>query len=267
MKFLLPILLLGASARAGGAVEPPTVEQVRYVMGTTATVQAWAENPGVAEAAVGAAYAAFDRVDSLMSTWRDDSVLSRLNRSEPGQWVDVGDEVVQVLGQAKVVAAASGGAFDPTVLPLVRLWGFRDGSLAVPDSCALAATLSVLGHGNLELDEGAGRARLTVRGAAVDLGGIAKGFALDVAAVAMRRAGVSGGLVDLGGNLLVFEEGPAGQVGIIDPSGQYERYLEIDGRRFGHILDARTGWPVPGGLSATVVAVKPCWPTPSPLLR
>ena len=269
---LIYILFLCLAPTVSGK-EQPREEQVRYVMGTTATVQAWAPDSGTATLAVEAAYAAFDRTDSLMSTWRDDSVLGRLNRAEAGIWVEVGPEVCQVLDEAKRVAEASGGAFDPTVLPLVRLWGFRQGAVALPDSLALISVLRSVGHDLLELDLPGGRARLMAEGAAVDLGGIAKGHALDRAARAMRRAGARGGLIDLGGNVLVFGKGPGRQVGIVEPhrenrllasipltnaaaatSGQYERYLTIKGRRYGHILDPRSGWPVSPGVSVTVVS-------------
>ncbi len=257
------------------ATELSVDEQVRYVMGTTATVQTWAPDSEMAARSVEAAYAAFARVDSLMSTWRDDSVLSSLNRSKPGQWTDVGGEVCQVLDKAKTVAAASGGAFDPTVLPLVRLWGFRGGRVALPDSADVARALGAVDHRLLELDPESERARLLEPGMAVDLGGIAKGYALDCAAAAMRRCGATGGVIDLGGNILAFGQGPGHQVGIVDPtredrllatipladasvatSGQYERFLTIQGRRYGHILDPRTGRPVPLGVSVTVVSDK-----------
>ncbi len=271
LKLLLLVFLVQGSL----AGEPPLEEQVRYVMGTTATVQAWASGSETAANAVEAAYAAFDRVDSLMSTWRDDSVISSLNRSGPGQWVEVGPEVCHLLREAKAVALASQGAFDPTVLPLVRLWGFRGGQVALPDSAALAVTRLMVDHRQLELDQVTGRARLLEPGMAVDLGGIAKGYALDCAAAAMRQTGATGGVIDLGGNLLVFGQGPHPKVGIVDPtredrlltavaladasvatSGQYEKFLTIQGRSFGHILDPRTGWPVPPHVSATVVAEK-----------
>jgi thiamine biosynthesis lipoprotein len=272
MRPLAVCLILGLAPAAAGS-EPPQEEQVRYVMGTTATVQAWAPDSETAALAVEAAYAAFARTDSLMSTWRDDSVLSRLNNAPTGTWIEVGPEVCDVLLAARQAAEASGGAFDPTVLPLVRLWGFRGGVLAIPDSLLIQAVLKSVGYHLLEVDQPGRRARLLAAGAAVDLGGIAKGHALDRAAQAMREAGARGGMMDLGGNILVFGLGPARQVGIVDPrgddrllaalpltdaaaatSGQYERFLDIQGRRFGHILDPRTGWPVPSAMSVTVVA-------------
>ena len=274
---LVFILFLWLAPAVSGAElpgrEPPRGEQVRFVMGTTAVVKAWAPDSGTAAQAVEAAFAAFDRTDSLMSTWRDDSVLSKLNHSPAGHWVDVGTEVCGVLYEAGKVAEASEGAFDPTVLPLVELWGFREGAVALPDSLAIDSVLQSVGYEILELDLPGERARLLVEGAAVDLGGIAKGHALDSAARAMRKAGATGGVIDLGGNVLVFGKGPGRQVGIVDPqqenqllasipltdaaaatSGQYEKYLTIQGRRYGHILDPRTGWPVPPGLSVTVVS-------------
>ena len=272
IRSLVVILLLCCTTLVRGD-ETPQAEEVRYVMGTTATVQAWAADSAAASLAIDVAYAVFDRTDSLMSTWRDDSILNRLNQAKAGQWVVVGPEVCGVLQEAKAVAEASLGAFDPTVLPLVRLWGFRGGTVAIPDSLALEKILQSVGYEALELDPSAGRARLLAEGAAIDLGGIAKGHALDRAAEAMRSAGARGGMIDLGGNVLVFGREPGMQVGIVDPrqddlllasiplidaaaatSGQYERYLTIQGRRYGHILDPRSGWPVVPDISVTVVA-------------
>ncbi len=249
-------------------------EEVRYVMGTLATVRTWADD-AVAEArSLAVAFGAFDRVDSLMSTWRDDSALAALNRAPAGMWVAVGAEVCGVLTGALAVAQASDGAFDPTVLPLVELWGFRsEGQAGRPDSTALRACLAQVDFRQVELDTAGGRARLLRPGMAVDLGGIAKGYALDQAAAAMRAAGATGGYLDLGGNILVFGNQPSPCVGVVDPgnrervlaaipvqdqsvatSGQYERYLVLDGEAYGHILDPRTGWPIRPGFSVTVLS-------------
>ena len=275
MRPLLVLLTCTVLSAPAAWAETGTAEQVRYVMGTPATVTAWAPGQAEADGAVEAAYHVFSRVDSLMSTWRDDSVLSRLNAAGAGNWVTVGSEVCEVLLEAKAVAGASGGAFDPTVLPLVRLWGFRDGAVAVPDTASLTTVMESVGHRWLEVDLQGGRARLNRAGMAVDLGGIAKGYALDQAAAAMRKAGAEGGMLDLGGNLLAFGQGPAATAGIVDPedpslvvatvplvdvsaatSGQYERFLTSEGRKYGHILDPRTGHPVPGDLSVTVLAAE-----------
>ena len=269
-RVLVLFLILLPAFTASGA--EPANEESRQVMGTLALVAAWSKDSTLGVRAVDAAFEVFDRVDSLMSTWRDDSALAALNRAPANTWVEVGDEVAAVLAEAKAVAVATEGAYDPTVLPLVRLWGFRGGEPAIPQAAELAEALSLVDHALLDVDVVRGRARLGREGMEVDLGGIAKGYALDAAARAMREAGVHGGMLDLGGNVLVFGEGPDETIGVRDPgasgllaalplvngsaatSGQYERYVLVDGRRFGHVLDPRTGWPVPGGMAVTVLA-------------
>lgn len=274
-RILIPALLLMRWVPAPAA-ELPVHAEVRQVMGTLATVQVWADDEATAAAATDSAFLVLTAVDSLLSTWNGNSALSRLNAAPAGSWVTVGAEACHVLRAARDIAGRTGGAFDPTVLPLVRLWGFRDGDPAQPDSLDLAAVLAAVNWEALEV--GAERARLRRPGMAVDLGGIAKGHALDRAAQAMVRAGAAGGVLDLGGNLLVFGRGPAEDVGVVAPddpdalaftvpldrgavatSGQYERFATIAGRTYGHILDPRSGRPVQPGISATVVAPNAMW--------
>lgn len=275
---LLGLVLHGALACAA---EPPTHEEARQVMGTVATVQVWTTDVTLAETAVDQAFAVFTEVDSLMSTWNGNSALSRLNRAAAGTWLEVGEPLGTVISTACRASRLTGGAFDPTVLPLVRAWGFRDGRPAVPDSAALYHSLDLVDVTAVEV-EGT-RARLLKPGQALDLGGIAKGYALDQAALVLRESGVRGGVLDLGGNLLIFGQGPAAEVGIVDPgsqgvergatqplivpvgagavatSGQYERFVSVGGHRYGHILDSRTGWPAAAGVSATVITSEAIW--------
>ncbi len=251
-------------------------EEVRQVMGTLAAVRVWADNVPVGRAAVDTAFAVLVEVDSLMSTWNGNSPLSRLNRAPVDQWVPVGPDVCRVLAAAVELSRLTGGAFDPMVLPLVRLWRFQGGKATLPAAADLAAARALVDVGALAVE--ATRARLRRAGMAVDLGGIAKGYALDRAAAAMRSVGARGGVLDLGGNLLVFGVGAGREVAVVDPrhpgqlvltvplpagavatSGQYERFVTIEGRDYGHILDPRTGWPVPAGCSATVIASEALW--------
>ena len=258
--------------------EPAQAEGQWPVMGTFLSVRAYAEQPDSARAAVAAARAAVFRVDSLMSTWKPESEISRLNAAAgTGTWTSLSEETVAVLAAAHAVAAASEGAFDVTVGPLMHAWGFRGGARARPQPALLDSVRALVGMAALELDGAGGRARLTRAGAAVDLGAIAKGYALDLAAAGMRRAGAMAGLVDLGGNALAFGPPPGGRdawvVGILDPrdpdgsigeirlregavatSGDYEQFFEADGVRYSHIMDPRTGAPAHGVLQATVVA-------------
>ena len=248
-------------------------EEARYLMGTLAVVRAEAADAPRAQAALAAAWAALVRVDSLMSTWRDDSDLARVNAGGAVAPVAVDPETAALVAAALDLAAASSGAFDPTVLPLVRAWGLRGGAMRAPSAHGLADLLAVTGFHLVRVDTVACTIALDRPGVALDLGGIAKGHALDAARTAMLAAGAAGGLLDLGGNLLVFGSAVGDSVAVVAPddpgrtvamlplgagavatSGQYERFVEIDGRAYGHILDPRSGLPVPRAGSATVAA-------------
>ena len=272
----LAVVAAALLAASSAAPEPGAArhEEARYLMGTLAVVQARAADAPRAEAAVAAAWAAMVRVDSLMSTWRDDSDLARVNAGAAAAPVAVDPETAAVVAAALDMAAASAGAFDPTMLPLMRAWGLRgDGPARAPGAADLAAVLSVTGARLVSVDTAASTIALDRPGVELDLGGIAKGHALDAAAAAMRAAGADGGLLDLGGNLLAFGSAAGDSVAVVAPdapdrilatlafgagavatSGQYERFVTIDGQPHGHILDPRNGRPVPRLGSVTVTA-------------
>jgi len=248
------------------------------VMGTFFTVSAYAPDSAVASAAVAAAGRAVFRVDSLMSTWQPESEISRLNAAAgSGEWLPLSAETLGVLQASAALARASDGAFDVTVGPLMRAWGFRGGEARPPSVAVRDSAGALVGYQLLELDSAGQRARLARAGAAVDLGAIAKGYALDVAAAALRAAGAQAGMVDLGGNVLAFGPPPAGRaywtVGVLDPrdpggtigqvrlregavatSGDYEQFFEVAGVRYSHIMDPRRGEPARGTLQVTAIA-------------
>ena len=266
-----PALLLALLAAPAAAHPPaPPAVQVRYVMGTLWTVEA----AGVAgPAAIDAAFAAIRRVDLLMSTYKPASELSRLNREGHARWVPLSAETFGVLSRARAWARATGGAFDPTAAPLVRAWGFDGPSPALPTPAAQAAARAKVGWAGLALDARRG-ARFARPGMACDLGAIAKGTAVDLALAAMRRAGATRARVDAGGQQGFW--GPAGSTwrvaiahpraagatlppltvgpGSVATSGDAERGFWLDGTRYGHVIDPRTGWPARAAWSVTVVA-------------
>ncbi len=265
---LLLLLVAATPALAHPPATPST--QIRYVMGTLWTVEAAGPR---GPAAIVAAFAAIHRVDDLMSTYKPASELSRLNREGHARWVPLSADTYGVLARARAWARATGGAFDPTVGPLVRAWGFDGPSPAIPAPAALAAARARVGWRHLRLDPR--RGALFVRaGMACDLGGIAKGTAIDRALAAMRRAGATRARVDAGGQQGFW--GPAGsrwRVAIAHPraddrvlaeltvgpgsvatSGDAERGFWHGGTRYGHVLDARTGWPARAAWSVTVSA-------------
>jgi thiamine biosynthesis lipoprotein len=223
-----------------------------------------------------------DAVDRQMSSWRADSELSRFNALRDVGWFAVDRDVVRVLRAALDVHRLSGGAFDPTLAPLVELWGFGPGPArnAPPSDAALGATLARVGVGNLALRDEPPALRKTRADLALDLSGVAKGFAVDALATQLEQSGVERFLVEVGGELRARGEGPGGgpwrvgiewpapgtsrvawQLGLADAalatSGDYRRYLEWGGERLPHVIDPRSGRPVTKGLvSVSVLAAE-----------
>lgn len=243
---------------------------MRYVMGTLWTVEA--EGPG-AEEAVEAAFAEIRRLDESLSTYKPQSELSRVNRDGGRDWVPVSDETRMLVTKALALARETDGAFDPTVGPLVELWGFKHQDYKVPEAAEIAAARARVGYHLVRVREKPAAVRFDKPGMALDLGATAKGYAVDRAIAGLKAAGLSAGRVDAGGNQGVF--GPPGRVwrfgvkhpreegevvgtvahtGGIATAGDAERGFWQGGVRFGHILDPRTGRPAGGMLSVTVVA-------------
>ncbi|MCI5779964.1 MAG: FAD:protein FMN transferase [Lentisphaeria bacterium] len=223
--------------------------------------------------------AEFDRVEAACSLYRPDSELSRLNAAA-GQGEFLCSEAMwHLILRAERAYGESGGEFDITVKPLMDLWGFyRKRGDRPPTAEEIRATLAKVGFDKLILDRRRRSIRFKVPGMALDLGGIAKGYAADLAAAAMVRCGITAGVVDLGGNLRFLPHPPPGRssyrVAIRDPrdpggtlpellevrpgravstSGDYERFIVLGGRRYGHIISPKTGIPG-GGPAASVVA-------------
>ena len=217
---------------------------------------------------------ALRRVEARMSTWLADSEVSQLNGAPPGK-IEPSEPLMAVLRAAKRMAGQTDGAFDATAGPLFDLWKHagRTGRLPAPEQLTEARRGSGWQHFEL-LPDGVRKLEQSAR---VDLDGIAKGYAIDRASEAMRNAGAIGGLVNVGGDIRCFGVSPDGKgwlIGIRDPfsearrawkrlripagavctSGNYARPIEIDGRRYSHIIDPRTLRPADMSPSVTVIA-------------
>ena len=222
------------------------------------------------------AHAALHRIDSLMTNWTTTSEVARLNREAATSPTIVDPEVARVLEASMRIGRESRGAFDITVEPLVRAWGFLGGPRRVPSQAELDSAMRHVGGRHLHYDAPSRTLRFDDPGVKIDLGGIAKGYAVDVAADSLVAHGVEDALVDLSGNMVALGH-PAGvdawRIGIRDPrdrmpflgrvrlrgqaistSGQYEQFVAADGKTYGHIMDPRTGRPAEGLISVTVVA-------------
>jgi thiamine biosynthesis lipoprotein len=245
-------------------------------MGTWGAVTiAATDSASVADAAL-ASLLVFHRVDSLMSNWSDKSDVAYINREAGRAAVPVHPEVAKVIACALEVARESDGAQDITVEPLVRLWGFLGGKPRVPTQAEIDAVLPRIGSDKIRLDRSAGTIALARDDVRIDLGGIAKGYAVDEAAAVLQRVGIRDALVDLTGNMVAIGNSPGHSgwvLGVRDPSGQrehlvrvrlqdqaistsgdYEQFVDAGGKRYGHIIDPRTGWSARGVSSVTVVS-------------
>lgn len=249
-------------------------------LGTTWVVQ-WSDVPGVYDTAVReAVLAALRDVDEGMSTWRDDSDLARV-RAREGP-VAVREDTAFVVREALALAQATGGAFDPTVQPLVELWGFHGGPRqAWPDDEELAAARARVGWQRVSVVLDGGQATVDAGGTALDLSAIAKGHAVDRVLHAVAALGATDIFVEVGGEVRAAGRSPRGgpwTVGIEAPdpggapqaavvattalanaamatSGNYRTAYALDGRPVHHTLDPRTGLPAKERvLSATVIA-------------
>ncbi len=241
-------------------------------MGTACILHLYAADQVRAASGFAAATAEIDRIERKYSRYDSDSLLSAINRvgAASGE-IEVDDETAALLDYAFACHAKSGGAFDITAGILRKCWDFSSGRL--PEAEAVASLLPRIGLDKLGWRRP--RLRFDVAGMEIDLGGIGKEYAVDRAASVLREAGIDQGLVDLGGDMAVLGPHPDGEpwrIGLRHPrqadalvtqaavgcgalatSGDYERCIEIAGRRFGHILDPRTGWPVEGLASVTVL--------------
>jgi len=274
---VLPLAALAGCAGDAAPAAPPPLHQSWTVMGTTLEISAWDADTARARAGMAAARAAVFRVDTLMSLWRPASDLSAVNRRAGTDTLTVVDpETAAVLEAALDWAARSQGAFDPTVGPLVDVWGFYTDQGRLPPPSVLDAARALVGWTLVAFDPAARTVGLPLAGMRLDLGGIAKGWAVDRGVAALEEAGVPTAMVDLGGNVRVYGEPPERdhwRVGVRDPrrasqllavlevaggavatSGDYERFFVHEGVRYAHILDPRTGTPARGVAGTTAVA-------------
>ncbi|NAO98244.1 MULTISPECIES: FAD:protein FMN transferase [unclassified Halomonas] len=223
--------------------------------------------------------AELENVDQAMSTYRDDSELIAFNEAPLDEWQPLSNELIDVLAISQSVAEASHGAFDITVGDLVNLWSFGPGARpeTVPSDDALSEELAQVGIDALEIDTQNMQARRT-RDVFVDLSGVAKGHGTDRVAAYLEQQGLEHYLVNIGGELIARglrdeEEQTPWQVGIEVPengqqraqhiiplesmsvatSGDYRNYFEVDGQRFSHTIDPRTGRPVTHQLASVSV--------------
>ena len=272
--FLVALLALHGWG-CGGEPLRKVYQRTEMVMGTFVEVRVVTADSKKAETAIRDAFDAIKRVEALMSTYRADSEISRLNAAGV---LSVSPETFACLEKALQVSRLSDGAFDVTVGPLISLWREAGRTKRLPADEAIERACERVGYAHLALDPIAKRVTLGKKGMRLDMGGVAKGYAVDLAIDVLRRHGITSGMVNAGGDLFVLGravDGKDWRVKIINPftqsvnppvvtlglrdwacvtSGHYFRYVELDGKRYSHIIDPRTGRPTNATASVTVVA-------------
>lgn len=264
------ILLLGA------CILPDEGPLARYEfeephMGTTVRVVLYAPSSERAEQGRKAAFAVMKDVDDAMSDYKPDSELNRLSRAAGGGPQPVSQPLFDVLEASLRTAELSNGAFDVTIGPLIRLWRRSRKELKLPSDDELRAARALVDYRKLILDPKKRTAELRGEGMALDLGGIAKGYACDRALAALRALGLTRALVDTGGGMALGDpppDSPTWRIGMLGDSsrvlllsncgistaGDVEQFVEIGGRRYSHIIDPATGLGLTNRAMATVIA-------------
>lgn len=236
------------------------------LMGTTVSLNVFVGPQGDAKKAGIAmqdALAEMARIEGLMSEWKPNTELSRLNQGAGGGAMLISKELFEVLDLSKRVHSETGGTFDVTFHGVGHLWSFKAGATP-PSAQQIEAALPLVDGASIELDADTRTARLPTAGMKIGLGAIAKGYAVDRASALLRARGFANHVVEAGGDTYAAgsKGGDPWRVGVKDPetsgslgvlsieeravvtSGDYMRFFEHEGRRYAHILDPTTGWPI-----------------------
>ena len=273
-------MLLAVPSSSLPALQAPSVwvERQAYLMGTLLHVTVSAPSRTAGIEAIEAVFQEVSRVEDLLSSWRDDSEMSRVNSAGRGESLQVSAEFFALLREVEVWVERTEAAFDPAVGPLIDAWDLR-GAGRQPPAAELAAALSLSGLDGYRLEELGGSVVPLRDGNWITAGGFGKGAALRAARRALEQAGIESASLDFGGQITALGSPPdedAWTVALAHPSlrGQEalrirlsdasaatsaasERFVEIEGERFGHVIDPRSGRPVAAWGSVTVVAEDP----------
>ena len=278
LKQFVVVLFLSGILAAADQPELLRLEESGDAMGATYSIVLYGYDRVKMEAAVDAAFEEVRRLDEMLSNYRADSEWSEVNRHAAEKPVKLSPELFQLLSACVAYSRESDGAFDITVGPLMKVWGFYKGSGHLPHRAEVRAALPKVGYRHIRLDGAAGTVWFDRSGVELDPGGIGKGYAVDRMVDVLRQQGFQIALV-AGSDSSIYGMGapptePKGwRVEIKDPwhprriaaetflkdmsmstSGSYEKFFRADGRIYAHIMDPRTGYPAQGSVSVSVVA-------------
>src|SRR5215510_4269145 len=270
--WLLAFLLVSLPCRA-----TELFSRSRPAMGTVFTIYLYATDSTQASAAFEAAFEELERLEEALSNYRESSELSRINRLAANQPVTTDPEVFGLLETSLDYSRKTNGAFDITVGPLMKAWGFFRSNGHYPSQAELDYARAEVGWQNVQLDTATRTVHFARKGVELDLGAIGKGYTVDRMVNVLREAGIQSALVDAGSSTLYALGAPPGKNGwtvrvphpghrdqtvstvllrdaSLSTSGSYEKFFRLNGRIYCHILDPHTGRPVEGMLQTSVIA-------------
>jgi thiamine biosynthesis lipoprotein len=282
-RFVIFLLLVALALRAPVAAAGPEIlrfEESMDAMGSTYSIIVYGSDRARILGAVELAFDEVKRLDQLLSNYRPASEWSQVNRYAAERPVKVSSELFNLLAACVEYSRLSDGAFDISVGPLMKVWGFYKGSGHLPHRAEVRGALSKVGYQNLILDPKAQTVQFRQPGVEIDPGGIGKGYAVDRMAAVLKEYGVTAGLISGSGSSIYAigtppDEKRGWRVSIRNPrdesktvqdvflkdesmstSGSYEKFFRAEGRIYSHIMDPRTGFPAAGMLSVSIVAPK-----------
>lgn len=267
------------SAR-NGSIDPDLIrfEESLDAMGTTYSIVLYGRDRFKLQAAIEMAFEEVRRLDGMLSNYRPESEWSKINRQAAEQPVTVSKELFDLLSACVRYSQASDGAFDITVGPLMKVWGFYKGSGRFPHRSEIRGAMSNVGYRNVELDAKAQTVRFRRSGVEIDPGGVGKGYAVDRVVDILKTNGITTGLITAGSSSIYGigappNEGRGWRLEIRNPknpnltvqevflknesmstSGNYEKFFRVREKMYSHIMDPRTGYPAEGMLSVSVTS-------------
>lgn len=250
-------------------------EDTRFILGTIINIKIYQTDGKKAKEVIKNVFDEIERVDSIFSNFKEDSIISKINRNS-GIWTDVSKEVIELLESSVKHSNLTDGAFDISIAPIVNLWGFGPSRKNyIPDDKEISDKLSLVNYKNIEIDKEKNRVRIK-NGMCLEPGGIVKIYALDRAVKVLKEAGIKSALVNAGGDIYALGEKQKGEpfkIGIQDPrdekeileyleisdaavitSGDYENYFIENDKRYHHIFDPKTGYSGKLCRSVTIVS-------------
>ncbi|MEL6250388.1 MAG: FAD:protein FMN transferase [Bacteroidota bacterium] len=246
-----------------------------FHMGSPFAITVVHEEEQKAWEAIKAAEIEIERVEALISSWKESSQTSAINRAAGKNAVKVDPELFQLISRAQKVSELSAGAFDISYASMDRIWKFDGSMKTLPTEDAISISVAKIDFQKVILDQEQQSVFLQEEGMRIGFGAIGKGYAANRAKKILREMGMTAGMVNAGGDLIAWgreEDGSLWKIAVADPtkekkvlawlevddkavvtSGDYERYVILEGKRYAHIIDPRTGWPVQGLKSVSII--------------